>query len=252
MEGLGILSPHFDDAAFSLCLSLARWCSLQMKVRVVNVFTVSAYGPRMEATDRLAVSSVREGEDRRVTKRIGAAISIESLRLLDAPIRLHINVGSVFQPESSAPQHGSGNEEKSLACWIRMQLRERFVMAPLGLGNHIDHLLVKAAAEKALASHKLAFYEDLPYAAWTTEAALHERIAETERKIGALLRPVVIRSKNAIPRKRRIITGYQSQISPEEAAMIARFAGRYGGGERIWIPKHSKSWQDLACGANEI
>lgn len=37
------------------------------------------------------------------------------------------------------------------------------ILAPLGLGNHVDHRLVRAAAERAL-GRGLAYYEDVPYA----------------------------------------------------------------------------------------
>jgi LmbE family N-acetylglucosaminyl deacetylase len=45
------------------------------------------------------------------------------------------------------------------------QAGKAVVYAPLGIGNHIDHQIVHAAARRLLARrHRLAFYEDYPYA----------------------------------------------------------------------------------------
>ena len=58
------------------------------------------------------------------------------------------------------------------------------------------------------------------------------------------LKPVVVRTSNAIWRKRRMVRRYESQITPEEAGGIARWSAEYGGGERIWIPNFGP-WTSL-------
>ncbi len=109
------------------------------------------------------------------------------------------------------------------------------VIAPLGLGNHIDHLTVRDAAIWQERKN-LAFYEDLPYAAWNSDVAVRQCVQEVEKMSGRRLRPAILRRPCALAAKRRLVGFYQSQIDREEAGLIARFASNYGGGERIWVP----------------
>ncbi|MGA8027866.1 MAG: PIG-L family deacetylase [Bryobacteraceae bacterium] len=243
MDELTVLSPHRDDAAFSLCQSLARWTHLPLKLRVVNFFTVSAYGPRSGSTDRALISSLRKREDERAIASIDREIKIESLDLLDAPLRLGVNVSSVCRSEMGALQ--PQGEAENLAYWIRRYLRRGLVLSPLGLGNHVDHLAVKTAAVSSSMRNRLGFYEDLPYAIWTPDSVLRRSIGDIEERTGMPLRPVVIRGKKGVRWKARIIGGYASQITREHATGIAQFALTYRGCERIWIPKHAKGWQLL-------
>lgn len=148
------------------------------------------------------------------------------LRLLDAPLRLNIPVSDVCKTSSD------GLEDEHLIAAISALVRNDLILSPLGLGDHVDHLAVRSAAMAACGGRgNLGFYEDLPYATWTTEEALEEHV----RASGASLRPVVIRADRTFWNKRQIAARYRSQITQHEAESIARFATRYGG-ERIWVP----------------
>ncbi len=243
MNELTILSPHRDDAAFSLYLSLSRWSSLGLKLNVVNFFTVSAYAPRATSQDAPTVSALRSKEDRRVLRLISRDIKVQSLDLLDAPLRLGIGVNSVCQIEAGETQLLEANR---LALVIRRYYGRSLVLAPLALGNHVDHLTVNTAAVINSSVSRLGFYEDLPYATWTTEASIRERVSNMEEKTRVLLKPTIIRVQNSAPRKLRVISYYHSQITRGEAATIARFSMKYAG-ERIWIPKHSGHWKSLTA-----
>ena len=219
-----VFSPHLDDAVFSLGLSLAAWSEWKVDVTVINFFTVSGFGPRCAGRDAVVISALRVREDRRALGSISPNIQIRSLGLLDAPLRLGLPVSSVFTLKVE-PEEVRVVQQRIAGATI----------APLGLGNHIDHLTVRNAAIRRHGKN-LAFYEDLPYAAWTEERALRERVAEVEEMARARLRPVILRRRHAIAIKRRMTSFYRSQIDREEANLIARFAANYGGGERIWVP----------------
>lgn len=236
LRALTILSPHRDDAAFSLCLCLLRWTAAGVPVTVLDFFTRSEYGPRIVTSAKSNISEIRAREDRSALSRIDRGIRIKALGLLDAPLRLHIPVASVFEikPEEGAKTDGIPGAAKAA---VQARAQKTFLLAPLGLGDHLDHLLVKEAAIANCPSSHLAFYEDLPYAAWRTKAEIRERVRITEEKLGAALRPAVIRHEHGIWRKRRLIRRYQSQIGNEEATEIARFVLKYNGGERIWAPR---------------
>lgn len=219
-----VLSPHLDDAVFSLGLSLLAWTEWNLDVAVINFFTVSGFAPRCARKDVAAISALREREDRRALGSISPNIQIKSLGLLDAPLRVGLPVGSVFSLKVEM------SEVRAFAQRIAGP-----VIAPLGLGNHIDHLTVRDAAIQQ--EHKnLAFYEDLPYAAWSSDAAVRQCVREVEEMSGRRLRPAILRRRHAMATKRHLVGLYRSQIDREEANLIARFAANYGGGERIWVP----------------
>ncbi len=243
MLGLTVLSPHRDDAAFSLALSLSRWSKLNVPIRVLNFFTISSYGPQCAASSAPDISWLREREDRRALYSIDPRIRIQALGLLDAPIRLNISVASISAPENQDLQ--PLDEIASLGRQVEPHFRAGLILAPLALGNHIDHRAVHCAALKAHKGQRLGFYEDLPYASWTSDEQLAARVRETERFTHVALRPVVIRTSEPASRKLRVVSRYRSQINRQEATAIAAFASRYGGGERLWIPRHGRPWGAL-------
>lgn len=239
MQRVTILSPHRDDAAFSLYLWLKRWVNSGVHVRVLNFFTVSAYGPRGPAKSADAVSRVRMIEDRRALSLIGKSIRVRDCDLLDAPLRLRIKPEAVCRPETYVLAAGSESEIKTL---IERHAGLDLLVAPLATGGHVDHRLVLRAAIACSRNHRLAFYEDLPYAAWTPAPALARCIGDMETATRVRLTPVLTRLQGAVCQKQNVIAQYRSQISAQEAALIARYSIRYGGGERLWIPKRSRAW----------
>lgn len=219
-----VLSPHLDDAVFSLGLSLAAWSEWKLDVTVINFFTVSEFAPRCASKDAGVISALREREDRRALGSISQNIQIKSLGLLDAPLRRGLPVSSVFTLKVEADE-----------VTVVEQRIAGTMIAPLGLGNHIDHLTVRDGAIRQEPKN-LAFYEDLPYAAWSSDAAVRQCVQEVEEMSGRRLRPAILRRPHAIATKRRLAGLYRSQVDREEANLIARFAANYGGGERIWVP----------------
>ncbi len=247
MLDLAVLSPHRDDAAFSACHCLSVLSAAGAKITVLNFFTRSAYGPGMTTTDAGSVSAARRREDRRVLARIAETIEVVDGNLVDAPLRLNIPVSAVCDSATQLLLSKAAIDEIGRSI---IHLVGYPCLAPLALGNHIDHVTVRAAAIRILRAQNLSFYEDLPYAMWTPEATLRERVGEVEDISKVQLRPVIVRSRRAGTRKRRLIAGYQSQITRHDANEMARWGERYGGGERVWMPVHSKSWR-LLLGATQ-
>jgi LmbE family N-acetylglucosaminyl deacetylase len=243
MHAVTILSPHRDDAVFSLGLSLLEWRKLPLRLSIVNFFTVSSYGPRATSSDESSITRVRQAEDHRVLASIDTRIRITSLDLLDAPLRLGIPAQSVCSQEMPPAQ--TKVDLEALTSKLRKYFHEGLVVAPLGLGDHIDHLTVREAAIAASSGHRLGFYEDLPYATWTDGADLLKRVMGIEEASGERLKACTIRTNRAVPRKYKLAVGYNSQIDRAGAYTIARFSINYGGGERIWIPKHRRAWRTL-------
>lgn len=245
MLELTILSPHRDDAAFSLSVALSYWSKLSLKLSVVNFFTVSEYAPHALSTRASTISAIRTREDHSALSAIDGGIRVEAFNLLDAPLRFGIGADAICRSETAALQ--STSEIDALGLRLRKYFERGLVLAPLALGDHVDHLAVSKAAQASSMRHKLGFYEDLPYATWTSESTFRHRLHKTEQHTGVHLRSVVIRNRNfTVAHKRRLINRYRSQITPEEAASIAQYACNYGGGERVWIPRYSSAWKSLS------
>ncbi len=240
MQPITVLSPHRDDAAFSLCVAFRRWAAMGVKVTVINFFTVSAYGPRSSVQDAPTISNIRKREDSRAIALINPRVRVLDAGLSDAPLRLGVDASTVCRQETRAlVQNG---DVRDISGFIQRWARSGLLLAPLSLGNHVDHIAVREAAMGSADAHRLAYFEDLPYATWTSEETLSARVHEAEQRTRIKLQPSIIRSEFASSLKRRAVSRYQSQISPEEGAAIARFSARYGEGERLWIPQHVRSW----------
>ncbi len=232
MRPIVVLSPHRDDAAFSLFICLTSWSRSPSAVTVQNFFTRSAYAPQVREKDSGAITGIRRREDRQVLRRISPRIEVRDEELLDAPLRLAISASVVCHDETQALL----SKEDVLSIVSRIQSkRPRIYLAPLALGNHIDHKVVQRAAIQSAPAGSLAFYEDLPYKTWTSEAALRERIGDLEQGIREKLHPLILRVPHAAAWKRRVTAGYRSQIAPAEAANLAHWANKHGGGERLWL-----------------
>jgi len=213
-------------------------------LRVVNFFTVTEYAPHRALIRKSSVSGMRAREDRRVLHSICRNIREEHLELLDAPLRFGISADAICEPQTAKLQ--TSQEIRELATRIRLYFSRGLVVAPLALGNHVDHLAVNRAAVASVVNRRLGFYEDLPYATWTSESALQERLRALQDETHIDLSARIMRSNCAgIANKLRALRCYQSQITREEARNMTAFARRYGGGERIWAPKRSRAWTVL-------
>jgi len=247
MRTLSVLSPHCDDAVFSLAISLRAWRERRVQLRIVNFFTRSLYGPRAVALvnggeSEWYISALRTREDRRAIAALDPEIAIDSYGMLDAPIRLRIDARSVCNAERISPRE---EDVKVIAGLCKSYVTTGLVIAPLGIGGHVDHRTVRIAALRLGKSFRVGFYEDLPYATWTPDNVVLQQVTDIERETGFRLHPHIIRSRYAIRNKIGVVRRYESQIDGSQAREIARFAEKYRNGERIWLPRQRGLWTSL-------
>lgn len=243
METITVLSPHRDDSSFSVGLALCQWSAASLPLQVINFFTQSAYAPHSPAATIEEVSAIRDQEDRRALAYIHPSIEVIALDLLDAPLRLDLPFSQITQPQSS--EKISAHELHGLSQSIRQHCTNSLVIAPLALGNHVDHVAVQRAALDSLLPEQLAFYEDLPYATWTSPADLQARLESIQNTTGMRLQELMVQTPTAMEQKRRIASFYQSQITAEEADAIAQFTRTHENGERLWVPAASERWKAI-------
>lgn len=246
------LSPHMDDVAIS-CAGLV-W-ELSQQGQNVSVWSICAGKPppgplsdfaetlhaRWQAglhlrwqTSAQAVS-LRQAEDRRACQHMGAQPVY-----LDIPdciyrtarkthTHLYASEEALFGPLHPAESHLSQRLSRRL---MRLLPPDAQIVCPLGLGNHVDHQLTRAAAEGT--GRSLLYYADYPYA-HTAEAEL---LALQQSGWGAQTWPI---SSQGMQAWVQAVWEHQSQISTfwsgqaEVQAQIASYSQQMGG-VRLWKP----------------
>ena len=141
-----VLSPHIDDAAFSVGSMILEQRFLS--VTVINVFTVSRCTVDDWEMDAENVSSLRKAEDDRFFQPLCLGASRRYLGRLDAPLRLKIPDTQVCR--MPAPAWGDIEVEQVRCSAMNLVTPDALLVAPLGLGGHIDHMVVRMAAGKML------------------------------------------------------------------------------------------------------
>ena len=248
-----VISPHRDDAAFSLSLAIDAWLAQGHDVRVLSCFTRSKYAPfwvpdpEAHSNQIDATSALRADEDRAWAGTFSHNIRMMDLKLNDAPLRLNCADSEVctFPTDDSDPS-------KQVIKAAITDLNADAVVLPMGLGGHVDHLTARDAAIKATleADVPMAAYEDLPYAARPSAAkgilssAASLRLGLTA---GFVHMPGDI--AGSVKRKLELALLYRSQIDYSVARNIADFSLRYKGRERLWM---SPKWRESGLTSIEL
>ena len=167
------LSPHLDDIAFS-CGGLV-W-DLANSGHSVEIWTINAGDPLDDDLSPLAQAlhlnwglgldavQIRRNEDQKACQIIGAAPRYFSY--LDCIYR-KTPEGEFYYSTDGDIFGGLDPREVDLIERLSGQLLEELpedvrIVAPLGIGNHVDHELTRKAANRL--GIPLAFYADYPYA----------------------------------------------------------------------------------------
>ena len=107
------------------------------------------------------------------------------------------------------------------------------LIVPLAIGNHVDHQLVRYAAERAFGSETLTYYPDFPYILNREQIVTYENSADWQSQVTYL-------DENAINQKVEAIAAYKSQISTfwknkkQLEREVREFVRGWGNGEMFW------------------
>ena len=239
------ISPHLDDAALSCGGQIFQQTKRGERVLVV---TIAAGAPQTEIRSPFAqflhhhwgleageAVAVRRAEDAAACKRLGA--DYLHWTLPDAIYRLHPQHGEPLYTSNEAIFGALHAAEESLIVEISLFLSRlpygKCVAAPLGAGNHVDHQLARAAAERVWRT-SLLYFEDYPY------------VQRDPQELARLVQPpeawrsyLVTLSHTALVARLEAMAAYRSQIGSlfndavtMESALISELART--GGERLW------------------
>jgi LmbE family N-acetylglucosaminyl deacetylase len=234
---LVVASPHRDDAALSAGLIISRWAARNWPVTIVNCFTVSDYAPNRPGLNALEVTKLRRQEDESFASALGGRAQFADLGLLDAPLRLQCSSDVVCGFQAAEKQLAETVE--SVATAMAPFVGE-ILLAPLAIGDHIDHLVVRRACSSFIRSALVAFYEDLPYAGAADAGAIAAAISAIESASDVVLEGVIVPAANAVSRKMRLVHIYSSQLSGDDEAQIASHTLSLAG-ERFWADPRARA-----------
>jgi len=203
-----------------------------------------------------AFNEARREEERLAMKLLG--LQPVWLDFQDAPFRHGIGGKALYNSNDDLFGRVAPEERQNLVPQIAEGIRRIAeevapsgrvrVFAPLGVGNHVDHQLVRLAARSLGPRYGVLYYEDYPYA--TTEGALKARLERQFKAQGLEFNNAgrwarVAEITELIGVKIAAISKYKSQLrglfEPVEtmpaavrayAEMVAGEKGRYA--ERFW------------------
>jgi LmbE family N-acetylglucosaminyl deacetylase len=236
------LSPHLDDAALSCGGQIYAATQRGERVLIVTITAgdpvapVSTYAASLHTRWELVnATEARRQEDLAASAILGAEAlhwevpdCIYRVDGWGAPF--YVSDADIFG--AVAPAELVLVEQ--LAAQMRVLPAARQVVAPLTVGQHVDHKLTRLAAEEAFGSGALLYYEDYPYV--QRRGKLAQVIQPGDKNWVAELVSLDMRALKA---KYAAIAAFRSQLSSffrDQADLEAQVGGYANsiGGERRW------------------
>ena len=154
-----IISPHLDDAVFSLASFISRYIS-QNNISVINVFSNSNFAYETLFGDSIEITNKRKQEDILALSALGV-VEIFNIDIDEAPLRGY-SLHKIFKNDNK-----NYESEQKIVSLIKNQILnfikpDNILLIPSAFGYHIDHLLVNLSMKEF--KNIKYFYADLPYA----------------------------------------------------------------------------------------
>jgi LmbE family N-acetylglucosaminyl deacetylase len=236
---LVILSPHFDDAIFSVGGLLAAWRSRCKSMIVVNIFTSN---PPKELTPQANLFHSRYMDKNPVAircmldQRAYSHFDIEIINLdfLDAIYRFdvinkrpnYLDPIDIFSTVNAIDTYLAVSIFKSIEQQFKLT-NEDVILSPLGVGGHVDHEITRLAAEN-FERPLILYYEDCPYSFQPT-------IRSSRRALTIDMYPLIVPiDSNCISLKIKAIKEYNTPVSTNCFVNYMAEIKPEGYAERLW------------------
>jgi len=218
LDDVVVVSPHLDDAAFSLAGLLH---ATRARAEVITLITAAHPGPATDWTratgfaDNEAEARARQQEDLAAMAAIGCRHRHEGLAPGDplAPVAgalvralATVRPGGLARTLVLLPA-GAGGPPPSPLVRLAWRLRRR----PVGAPPHGEHVMARDLFWQALATSdaRVGFYAELPYAWAQDPASLQAHLA---RALGCTTERLAYRPR--LDEKERLVALYASQSAP--------------------------------------
>lgn len=159
------------------------------------------------AKDAITFERIRKSEDRRAMKLL--QVKYKYLDYVDGWFRIY-NSAPIYREKmlfsGNIEQHDRELFEELTKDFLKYN-DFNLIIAPLGVGKHVDHLLVKSAAYAAYHKEKLFFYRDQPYTLHKENINLSFRLRDISLMIRGKLSQIEM-SKF----KMKVLNQYKSQL----------------------------------------
>jgi len=224
-----LLSPHADDVAYSIG-GIVALLTRRADFCLLTIFGHSGWALPQASCKKSAdaISAEREREDRAYCAR--RRIDYDLLSCPDSFVMGYDNATELTIAAADDPRtEGVVN----LILNVVACRAPHVVLAPCGLGGHVDHQIVRIAAD-ALHHVEVLYYEDVPY---SSSLSLHE--LERQLAVQGLVPAVTVDIEVVLESKYEDMWGYRSQTSASTIAEMLLHAGRVGTdiaryAERLW------------------
>lgn len=244
------LSPHYDDAVYSCGGRIAQ---LTASGQVVQILTLMAGMPSPPLPNTPIVQdnhqrwqagenpvNQRREEDQAAAKLLGA--SVQYAALLDCIYRTADDTALYASEESLWGAIHPDDPAQQQLREIELPAQITALYAPLGVGQHVDHLLVRDWALEILAQNPpfaVFFYEEFPYL--REEAAVTRALAQfpmiLERRNHPLTEATMQQKIAAMKAYRSQIASFwenEANLAPEVRRTFTTESGIYA--ERVYVP----------------
>jgi LmbE family N-acetylglucosaminyl deacetylase len=228
------LSPHLDDAAFSCGGLLALLTDAGWTVCMATAFTrtvLPAQGFALACqldkglSPEVDYMALRRAEDRDAAAILG--VSPRHLDLLEAPHRGYEAAPALFGPVREEDE--VWRPLATLVAALVDELRPDLVLAPQGLGGHVDHRQTIRAVLHIMPAGRVLWYRDTPY-------AIRDRGAAPDPALPPLPPATMTLPPAQLDRKVAASCAYRSQVGFQfggaegAGAALRRFAREEGEG----------------------
>jgi LmbE family N-acetylglucosaminyl deacetylase len=224
-----LLSPHADDIAYSIggTVALVSQC---VEFHMLTIFGRSKWAlQNVEYGQSIDIlSNLRAEEDRMYCKRRG--IQYAALSFLDSA---GMGYSEINELRFGALEDSRTRAVADLLVKQVSILAPDMVITPAGVGGHVDHCIVRCAAER-LRDVKILYYEDVPYGALQNLQTLEEQLC-----LQGLEPAVVVDIGSVLSVKCEDMWSYCSQTRASDVEQMLNHARRIGPGvdryaERLW------------------
>jgi len=225
-----IFSPHCDDVALSLGGAIQNEL-IERDIFVYDIFSTSNYTIMQQGTGNpKEVTKVRNDEERRVMELLRADFELwgypEALLRED-----YTGLDKIFDSEGKPKSDRLYKEIKSRINGICESNPNANIFFPIGLGYHIDHLIVASIGLDILRRSprlKAYLYEDQPYVGGLSL----DEVTRFAQSHNPNFKSHTFAFDNILD-KMSVLKHYKSQFDAEDVAWTYHHTQRRGG-EIVW------------------